>query len=80
MKKNSLKKKTAAWLAVLAVLLTSAELPLTQQPVYAEPAETNTTLATARDLEFGASMAGTLSTSDNIRYWFQPVLHTQAAV
>lgn len=69
MKKNSLKKKTAAWLAVLAVLLTSAELPLTQQPVYAETAETNTTFATARDLEFGASMAGTLSTSDSIRYY-----------
>ena len=69
MKKNSLKKKTAAWLAALAVFLTSAELPLTQQPVYAEPAETNTTFATARDLEFGASMAGTLSTSDNIRYY-----------
>ena len=34
MKKNSLKKKTAAWLAALAVFLTSAELPLTQQPVY----------------------------------------------
>lgn len=69
MKKNSLKKKTAAWLAALAVLLTSAELPLTQQPVYAETAETNTTFATARDLEFGASMAGTLSTSDSIRYY-----------
>lgn len=69
MKKNSLKKKTAAWLAALAVLLTSAELPLTEHPVYAETAETNTTFATARDLEFGSSMAGTLSTSDNIRYY-----------
>ncbi len=69
MKKNSLKKKTAAWLAALAVLLTSAELPLTQQPVYAETAETNTTFATARDLEFGSSMAGTLTTSDSIRYY-----------
>ena len=69
MKKNSLKKKTAAWLAALAVFLTSAELPLTQQPVYAETAETNTTFAAARNLEFGSSMAGTLSTSDNIRYY-----------
>ena len=41
--------------------------------VYAEapdlPAETNTTFAKARELEFGTSMAGTLSESDSSRYY-----------
>lgn len=73
MKKKGLKRKMIAGLAALAVLGTSAELPFMEQTVYAEtpelPSETNTTFAKARELEFGSSMAGTLSKSDNKRYY-----------
>ena len=73
MKKKGLKRKMIAGLAALAVLGTSVGLPSMGQTVYAEapdlPAETNTTFAKARDLEFGSSMAGTLSESDNSRYY-----------
>lgn len=73
MRKKGLKKKMIAGLAALAVLGTSVGLPMMNQTVYAEtpelPAETNTNFAKARELEFGSSMAGTLSASDNIRYY-----------
>lgn len=73
MKKQGLKRKIIAGLAALAVLGTSVGLPSMGQIVYAEapdlPAETNTTFAKARELEFGTSMAGTLSESDSSRYY-----------
>ena len=73
MKKQGLKRKMIAGLAALAVLGTSVGLPSMGQIVYAEapdlPAETNTTFAKARELEFGTSMAGTLSESDSSRYY-----------
>lgn len=73
MKKRGLKRKIIAGLAALAVFGTALELPMMEQTVYAEtselPAETNATFAKARELEFGASMAGTLSKSDNKRYY-----------
>lgn len=73
MRKKGLKKKMIAGMAALTVLGASVGFPVMEQTVYAEtpeiPAETNTTFAKARELEFGSSMAGTLSASDNIRYY-----------
>lgn len=73
MKKIGLKRKIVAGLAALAVLGTAVELPIMGQIVSAEtpdlPAETNTSFANARELEFGVSMAGTSSKSDSSRYY-----------
>lgn len=73
MSKKGLKGKIVAGLAALAVFVTSAGLHVTTQTVCAEdvglPTETNTTFAKAREIEFGASMAGTLSSSDSRRYY-----------
>lgn len=73
MRKKGLKRKMIAGLAALAVFGTSVGLPVTTQKVCAEspelPAETNTTFAKARNLEFGSSMAGTFSKNDGRRYY-----------
>lgn len=73
MEKKGLKRKIVAGLAALVVLGTVIKLPMTAQTAYAEevqiPTETNTSFAKAREMEFGISIAGTLSTSDSKRYY-----------
>lgn len=71
--KKERKGKIAAGLAVFAALCVSAKFPAPVQTVHAEevqlPAETNTSFSKARELEFGASMAGKLAESDSRRYY-----------
>lgn len=73
MNKKGLKRKIMAGLAALAVFGTYPGLPIATQTAYAEdaglPTETNTSFSKARELEFGASIAGTLSASDSRRYY-----------
>lgn len=72
-KKGFRKKVLAGLLAAFTVFGAAAELPVAQQTVYAEdvglPEETNTGFATARDLVFGTSMAGTLPDGGGRRYY-----------
>lgn len=71
--KKTLKGKIVAGLAALAVSVTTPGLPMAVQAVHAEgmelPSETNTSFSKARELAFGASMAGTLSPNDSNRYY-----------
>lgn len=73
MYKKRLKRKMVAGLAAITIFGISTELPLTIQTAYAEeiglPTETNTTFSKAREIEFGTSMAGTLSANDSKRYY-----------
>lgn len=72
-KKGFRKKVLAGMLAAVMVFGAALEFPVAPQTVYAEdaglPEETNTSFATARDLVFGTSMAGTWSDSSNKRYY-----------
>ena len=72
-KKGFRKKVLAGMLAAVTVLGAALEFPVAPQAVYAEdvglPEETNTSFATARDLVFGTSMAGTWSDNSNKRYY-----------
>lgn len=72
-KKGFRKKVLAGMLAAVTVFGAALEFPVEPQTVYAEdvglPEETNTSFATARDLVFGTSMAGTWSDNSNKRYY-----------
>ncbi len=72
-KKGFRKKALAAMLAAVTVFGAALEFPVAPQTVYAEdvglPEETNTSFATARDLVFGTSMAGTLPDGGGRRYY-----------
>lgn len=71
--KKTLKGKIVAGLAALAVSVTTPGLPMAVQAVHAEgmelPSETNTSFSKARELVFGASMAGTTTKNDSKRYY-----------
>ncbi len=73
LKKGFRKKALAAMLAAVTVFGAALEFPVAPQTVYAEdvglPEETNTSFATARDLVFGTSMAGTVLEGNNKRYY-----------
>lgn len=72
-RKEFRQKVLAGLLATLTAFGAMTGLPAAQQTVHAEetglPTETNTSFATARELVFGTSMAGTLPQSSNKRYY-----------
>ncbi len=72
-RKEFRKRVLAGLLATLTAFGAMTGLPAAQQTVHAEetglPTETNTSFATARELVFGTSTAGTLSESSGRRFY-----------
>lgn len=73
-KKGFGKRGLAVLLAAFTLLGTAVELPVTQQTAHAAedvglPAETNTSFATARNMMFGTSMAGSFPEGGGRRYY-----------